>query len=374
MRVLLTWSDRAPAPRGVRRARRPGPSLALDGAQALGPWDMAAVLCLGEDSIPAGALASDLRAVAPTAQVLPLTAGGLGEPGVLLRAAALALEALPRRADLEVLLDPGPPEARTLWLMLAAGGWLERGGRVRLWGRAASGWQEVKVEPPPSRAERPRPPERPTEALVGESLGATRLRRELASLAPSAVPVWVSGPPGVGKHHVARLLHRLGPRAEGPMQFCSAAAWTPEALRVQLLGGAGTAGLVEQARGGTLVLDRAERLRPEHLEALCGVSAPGTRLVLLGGEDGGGEPTWEGGRLRVPALAERLTDLEPLVAHFLGELHRPALRLRAQTWAALRAWRWPGNVQELRGEVVRWVVLCRDEVGVEDLSAPLRLA
>ena len=65
--------------------------------------------------------------------------------------------------------------------------------------------------------------------------------------------------------------------------------------------------------------------------------------------------------LHVPALRERVDDIEPLARHFLMQ-HDPRMRLGASAVAALREHRWPGNIRELRNAIIQAAVMAN---GVE---------
>src|SRR5690606_8398974 len=109
------------------------------------------------------------------------------------------------------------------------------------------------------------------------TLGVSPLMREVARkvriLAESdRTTVLLTGASGTGKGWVARLLHRLSPRADRPFVEVNCAGLTPTFLDSELFGherGAFTdakerrAGLVEVAHAGALVLDEIGDLAPE---------------------------------------------------------------------------------------------------------------
>jgi two-component system NtrC family response regulator len=73
--------------------------------------------------------------------------------------------------------------------------------------------------------------------------------------------------------------------------------------------------------------------------------------------------------IKVPALRERVEDIEPLVRHFAEQFARDReLEIPEELLAKLKQRTWPGNVRELQNAVQRLVVLCPgDELRVEDL-------
>lgn len=394
MRLLLTWTDREPAAaRGARRAAQPGPVARC--AQSLGPWDAVWVLAPPEALAAAGALVQALRASTPEVQLRAVACADPSDPGALAQALEAALEGLPRRAELGVFLDLGP--AAGSWLALAAAGRL--GPAPRLWQvqRDAPRAIGVPVAVPVDEGMRLELGRLRAEArlrespIIGGSQGITRARRELARLAPLAVPVLLQGPAGSGKDLAARALHLGGPRAEAPLLALGCAAWGEAALRAELLGRPGGGpGLLQQARGGTLVLDGLDAL-PRGVQAallqagvgedpalprlVATLRAPLAEALAAGRLQPALAERLAGATVVLPALAERISDLEPLVAHFLGELRRPGLQIHAAAWAALRAAPWPDNVRGLRAEVVRWVALGGSAVEPQDLSpAILRVA
>jgi DNA-binding NtrC family response regulator len=158
-------------------------------------------------------------------------------------------------------------------------------------------------------------------------------------------------------------------------------------------------GKLVEASGGTLFLDEVGEMSPRVQVMLLRVLQEGT-LRRVGGERpievdvrviaathrdlrqmiARGELREDlyyrlsGTTLRIPPLRERQGDLERLVASVLDELAGPRPWPTPAAWRCLQRYRWPGNVRQLRAEVVRWTVFCEREVRVEDLSPELREA
>jgi two-component system response regulator AtoC len=244
-------------------------------------------------------------------------------------------------------------------------------------------------------------------------LGAAmrQLNTLLQRVAPTRVPVVVSGETGSGKEGVVRRLHEASGRS-GPLCILNCATIPHTLIASTLFGherGAFTGafrrarGAFEQAEGGTLCLDEVAELPPDAQAALLRVIESGVvtrvgsergvrvdvRLLAASHRDLGAmvragtfrADLWyrlNGVTLRVPPLRERPSELRPLVLQFLREFavsqsSAPA-RLESDVWFALRQHSWPGNVRELRNVIHRAAALCDDDgvVRLEHLPMNLR--
>ncbi len=227
---------------------------------------------------------------------------------------------------------------------------------------------------------------------------AMRAALELAArVAGASVPVILWGETGTGKEVVARYLHESGPRRERPMVCVNCGAIPAQLVESTLFGhekgaftGAGQRqkGVFEEADGGTVLLDEIGELPPPAQAALLRVLetrrfsrvgsvkeiAVDVRVVAATHRDL--SAMCAEGRFRtdlyyrlntivlaVPALRDRLEDIEPLAQRFLKDVGagRP-LRLGEDARAALMAHSFPGNVRELRNAVEHAVVVARGEV------------
>ncbi|MDP6305394.1 MAG: sigma-54 dependent transcriptional regulator, partial [Alphaproteobacteria bacterium] len=100
--------------------------------------------------------------------------------------------------------------------------------------------------------------------LIGDSSPINLLRQTLEKVAPTGSRVMITGPAGVGKEIVARSIHKMSERRDGPFVILNCATMRPERLETELFGvEAGEdspdslrkTGTFEQADGGTLFLD-----------------------------------------------------------------------------------------------------------------------
>lgn len=213
-------------------------------------------------------------------------------------------------------------------------------------------------------------------------------------IAASDIPVLLEGPTGTGKEVLARFVHRLSGRAQGPFVAVNCAAMPEAMLEALLFGhkkgaftGAAEAaeGLFRAADGGTLLLDEIGELplalQSKMLRALqegeilpLGATRPikvDVRVVAATNRQLAAEV--EAGRFRedllyrlnvfplaLPALRDRPGDIAPLAFAMLLR-HAPAPGqpgwLSPEALAALEAHPWPGNVRELENVIRRAILL-----------------
>jgi DNA-binding NtrC family response regulator len=222
---------------------------------------------------------------------------------------------------------------------------------------------------------------------------------EAALVAASSINVLILGETGVGKEILARALHNLSDRKDGPFVAINCAALTESLLESELFGnergaftGAAQArvGLFETANRGTIFLDEVGELPPTIQTKLLRVieerrvmrvggrttQAINVRIVSATNRDL--EAEVELGRFRqdlfyrlnttsftLPPLRERPCEIEPLIEVFLARAcaeraMTETLAMTPECRAALRRYPWPGNLRELRNVVERAVVLCRN--------------
>ena len=100
--------------------------------------------------------------------------------------------------------------------------------------------------------------------LLGQSTAVNHSRQQIERVAPTGSRVLIVGPAGCGKEVAARLLHLLSKRAGGPFVVVNCAAMRADRLEIELFGseslgdradGPSKVGTLEQAHGGTLLLD-----------------------------------------------------------------------------------------------------------------------
>jgi DNA-binding NtrC family response regulator/pSer/pThr/pTyr-binding forkhead associated (FHA) protein len=259
---------------------------------------------------------------------------------------------------------------------------------------------------------RPPPPPEPREAPVAESPAMQAALEQARALVDSDGPLLLEGERGTGKEYLARWLHSLGPRSAGPYVSVRCSA-LPEATAEAMLAGhepgafpgadRSHAGLLEQADGGTLMLDDIEALPPTAQTRLLRAIQEG-RLYRVGGSHGlridvrviagttadlagrvgGGSfraGLWEqlrGQRIALPPLRERLADIEPLLRRFVaGFNRRNGTTIRSfgpESVGLLESHDWPRNVDGLLDVAERLLCMTTGkQVEVGTTEAELRL-
>ena len=206
--------------------------------------------------------------------------------------------------------------------------------------------------------------------LIGASPVMERLREDILDLGQADGHVLIEGETGTGKTLVAHALHAVGAKAGKKFVLLSCAAFDGEALTKRIFGPAEDGGglpAVEEARGGTLVLEDIEAL-PQSLQArlLTWMNDQGTpaetRIVAISNLQEQGK-TCENVlrpdlyyrlaamKIIVPPLRQRGEDILMLFTkfgdQFADEYGCEAPELTAQEAAQLLQAPWPGNIRQL---------------------------
>ena len=239
-------------------------------------------------------------------------------------------------------------------------------------------------------------------APVEEQAGALFLAEEMQSLlatarriAPTNVPVLITGETGTGKEVLARMIHAYSNRTSATFLPFNCSSVAKDMLDSQLFGhrrGAFTGatdhfpGVIRAAAAGTLLLDEIGEttldVQPKLLRFLeagevhpLGETQPqrvDVRIIAATNADL--DTLVAQGRFRedlfyrlnvirlhVPPLRERRVEIPAFANHFLQkhaqECHKGDLRLAEETMEYLVLYRWPGNVRQLANEMRRMAAL-----------------
>ena len=251
-----------------------------------------------------------------------------------------------------------------------------------------------------------------THRMIGSGSAMEELRAKLAPISGSHGTVLVTGESGTGKEVAARFIHENSPRASGPFLAINCAALSSSLLESELFGhekGAFTGadrlrkGRFELADGGTLLLDEISEIPPDLQAKLLRVlqeksfervgssiaQKADVRILATTNRDLAREV--DTGRfrgdlffrlnvlpIRMPALRERISDIQELAEHFLGLVSDreggKRKRLSKDALAIFEGYNWPGNVRELQNLCERAAVLASSDLISPELVAPWLVA
>jgi len=243
-------------------------------------------------------------------------------------------------------------------------------------------------------------------AMVGRSAPMQELFRAIERVARSKASVLIRGESGTGKELVARALHDLGPRSDGPFVAVNCAAIPETLLESELFGherGAFTdareqrIGRFEAAGGGTLFLDEVGEIAPTMqgkllralqervIERLGGAHPIPVDVRIVAATNRDLEASIQAGEFRsdlyyrinvvpltIPPLRQRREDIPLLAEHVLAristEAGRGKMSLAPEAAELFQGYAWPGNVRELENALERAAALSdRDELQAADL-------
>lgn len=249
------------------------------------------------------------------------------------------------------------------------------------------------------------------QGVVAESPVMARVMGQARDVARHAdTTVLLTGESGSGKEVVARFIHGLSERSEGPFLEINCAAIPGTILESELFGhepGAFTdarkakEGLLQAADGGTVFLDevgdmdlalQAKLLRfleTRKIRRLGGVREQSVDVRVMAATNQDLRSCIESRTFRedlyyrlnvfpihVPPLRERREDILPLARHFLDQFarkfHKPRFDLSPGARRVLDAYLWPGNVREVRNLMERLAITCPGPA-VEDGDLPPEL-
>ncbi len=246
---------------------------------------------------------------------------------------------------------------------------------------------------------------------LGEVIGESALMRQLLQtvdrVAASDATVLIVGESGTGKELLARTIHRVGPRADGPFVAFDCSALAPSLLEAELFGhekgaftGAGRArrGLFREANGGTIFLDEIgdidasvqnkllRVLQEREIKPVGGDRPVAIDVRVVAATNKDLKALVARGQFRedlywrlavfpfqVPPLRERKEDIPQLAAHILAKRRGAAksfagsevpypTQITAKALQRLMAYRWPGNIRELENVLSRAAILCDGEM------------
>jgi two-component system NtrC family response regulator len=236
--------------------------------------------------------------------------------------------------------------------------------------------------------------------IVGNCPAMQDVLRQIRQVAETDATVLVKGESGTGKELVARAIHQLSSRSDGPFVAVNLGALPETLLESELFGyekGAFTGakrqkpGCFESACRGTLFLDEITEtssksqvdllrvLEEQAFYRLGGEELIPTNVRVISATNKDVDAKIQSGEfredlfyrlnvipIRVPPLRERRDDIPLLTEHFLGHFcrrhNRPLKRLSGEALRGLAHHPWPGNVRQLKNLIERLVVIVQSDV------------
>ena len=246
--------------------------------------------------------------------------------------------------------------------------------------------------------------------MIGESSRIKKVYETIRNIAKTDVTVLLTGESGTGKELAANAIHQFSSRHDKPLIKVNLAALPKDMIESELFGhekGAFTGaiktkkGRFELADSGTLFLDEVAEmplavqikllrvLQEQEFERVGGEETLTTDIRLISATNQDLSEKIKQGEFRedlyfrinvvdieLPPLRERTEDIPGLCSIFIKEFEQKygrKIKLSNNVYNKLYAYKWPGNIRELRNLIERLCVTATEEtVDVEDLPAEIR--
>jgi two-component system, NtrC family, response regulator AtoC len=242
--------------------------------------------------------------------------------------------------------------------------------------------------------------------FIAASPAMRKLRSQAALVANVDIPVLMLGESGTGKEVMARLIHKLSPRAHRTFLKVNCAAVPADLLESELFGyeaGAFTGanhpkpGKFELCNKGTILLDEIGEMPPllqakllhvlqdQQFSRLGGRTVIKVDVRILAATNINIAEAIASKRLRedlyyrlnaftlqVPPLRDRKEEIPILLKHFMAHMAeryaRPPLPLSPNLLQACQEYSWPGNLRELNNFIKRYLVLGDEDLAIRELA------
>lgn len=238
------------------------------------------------------------------------------------------------------------------------------------------------------------------EGIVSKNLEMQKIKERLSLFAASSSTVLIEGASGTGKDLVARAIHNLSPRNDGPFVTVNCSALPDNLLESELFGyvrGAFTdakkdkPGRFQLAHTGSILLDEIGEISPamqvkllrvlqqREFEPLGATHTVNVDVRVIAATNKNLEEAVQKGhfrddlyyrlnviRIQIPSLSERREDIPLLVNHFIEHFNRlQGKRIRKisePALAALMTAALPGNIRELENAIEYAFVICQNDI------------
>lgn len=244
-------------------------------------------------------------------------------------------------------------------------------------------------------------------AICGETVPILELKNRVRSIADSTSTVLLSGESGTGKELFARAIHQESSRRDQPFIAINCGAIPDTLLESELFGytngaftgahSGGRIGKFELAHGGVLFLDEISSmplflqvkllrvLQERTITRLGSNKSIPVDLRIIAATNENLEEQIAANRFRsdlfyrlnvipfdIPALRERIDDLELLLEHFLkkycARFNKTVHKIDPVCLERLKAYSWPGNIRELEN-AVEFIINMMPASGIVDLKS-----
>jgi two-component system response regulator AtoC len=243
---------------------------------------------------------------------------------------------------------------------------------------------------------------------IGRSHAFIEVMKQVGRVAPTNLPVLLTGEFGTGKELVASAIHQRSGRSNQTFVAVNCGAIPSDLIEAELFGhvkGSFTGadrdrrGLWEEADSGTVFLDEITETTPSFQVKLLRVLQEGeirrvgsnqTKRVdvrVIAASNRNVEDEVNAGRFRndlfyrlnavliaLPPLRERREDIPPLAQSFAQRVFSlsPPVSFTPEAVALLQQYDWPGNIRELENAIVRAAAMCDGAIGIKDLPERVR--
>lgn len=242
--------------------------------------------------------------------------------------------------------------------------------------------------------------------IIGNSPEVLRIKRMIENVSDCDARVLITGPNGTGKELVAKWVHELSGRKEGPLIEVNCAAIPNDLIESVLFGhekGSFTSsiaqhiGKFELANGGTLFLDeigdmslsaqaKVLRVLQEHkFGRVGGTKEVNINVRIIAATNKNLREEMKNGNFRedlfhrlnvipihVPSLAERTEDIPALAEHFVSmvckKYGKETKKITAEAMSLLKKRVWTGNIRELQNVMERLVILSKEKITQADVD------
>lgn len=241
--------------------------------------------------------------------------------------------------------------------------------------------------------------------IVGKSEFIISLKQLISKVAPTSARVLITGENGSGKELVARQIHEQSTRKKSPFIEVNCAAIPTELIESQLFGhekGSFTSAIkqrkgdFELAHGGTLFLDEIgdmslnaqakvlRALQENKINRVGGEKDIEVDVRIIAATNKNLKHEIENGKFRedlyhrlsvilleVAPLRDRKDDIPLLVAKFIEDIctsqGRTPVSITEEALVELQNLSWSGNVRELHNVIERMIILCNEEITMDDV-------